>query len=133
MAKGFEKHQERLAQLGRFGKELTRRSGAACELCGQTGVPLRVYEVPPAPQEPELDHCVFICDTCREQLESPRLLDPNHWRCARESVWSDTPAAQVISARVLDHLARKEIWAREALEQVEFDEETIAWIAERPL
>ena len=133
MAKGLEKHQERQASLNAFGKELTRRSRSACELCGQTGAPLRIYEVPPVPKEPELERCVFVCETCRGQLDAPKTLDPNHWRCACEGVWSDVQAVQVVSARVLDRLSREELWAREALEQVEFDEETEALISEQPL
>ena len=127
MAKGLEKHQERMARLNAFGKDLTRRSGARCELCSASGVPLRVYEVPPVLTEPDIDHCLYLCDTCRDQLTRARRLDANHWRCACESVWSEVPAAQVVAARVLDQLSRNELWAREALEDVMLDEEVEAW------
>ncbi len=133
MAKGMEKHQERQARLQSLGKDLTRRSGARCELCGASGVPLRIYEVPPAPADPEIERCLYLCPTCREQLERPKLLDPNHWRCACESVWSEVPAVQVVAARVLDALGRREIWAREALTSVELDEEVASWVRQEPL
>ncbi len=133
MAKGLERHRERLAQLNLLGKELTRRSGSKCELCEASGVALRAFEVPPEGEIPEADRCVFVCDFCREQLESPKRLDAQHWRCAGRSVWSEVPAVQVLAARLLDRLGRDEVWAREALEDVFFDEEVEAWIARQPL
>jgi len=133
MAKGLEKHQERVAALNLLGKDLTRRAGSKCELCVASGVALRPYEVPPAETIPSLETCVFVCGTCKQQLESPKRLDASHWRCACQSVWSEVPAVQVVAARVLDHLGKTELWAREALEDVYFDEETEEWIARRAL
>lgn len=133
MAKGLEKHQARVAKLNALGKDLTRRAGSKCELCSSSGTALSVYEVPPAQDEPTADDCVFICETCKRQLENSKSLDANHWRCACESVWSEVPAVQVVAARVLDRLGRREVWAREALEAVDFDEEVEEWIAKAPL
>lgn len=133
MAKGLEKHQARLTQLSLLGKDLTRRSGSKCELCESSGVALRPYPVPPEEGEPAVETCVFACDTCREQLEKPKRLDTDHWRCACQSVWSEVPAVQVLSARVLDRLGKTELWAREALEDVYFEEEVEEWIAKEPL
>ncbi|MDQ8203916.1 hypothetical protein [Pelagicoccus sp. SDUM812003] len=133
MAKGFEKHQARMAQVNLLGKELTRRSGSKCELCEASGVSLSVYEVPPEEEEPQAESCVFLCQTCRDDLENPKRLDPAHWRCATKSVWSEVPAVQVMAARVLDRLGKDELWAREALEDVYFEQEIERWIAERPL
>ncbi len=133
MAKGFERHQERQALLGSFGKTLTRRSGACCELCSRSGVSLRVYEVGPTATEPELERCLFLCPACLEQLERSGNLDAQHWRCACESVWSEVPAAQVMAARILEKVGRKELWAREALAAAELDEEVEAWAKQEQL
>lgn len=133
MAKGLEKHQAKQAQLSALGKDLTRRSGSKCELCEASGVALRPMPVPPEDEEPEVETCVFVCDTCREQLENPKRIDPAHWRCAAQSVWSEVPAVQVVAARVLDHLGKTELWAREALEDVFFEEEVEEWIAKQVL
>lgn len=133
MAKGLEKHREREAALALLGKDLTRRSGSKCELCSATGVALRPYEVPPEEVDPSLENCVFACGVCREQLGKPKHLSVTHWRCACESVWSEVPAVQVVAARVLDFLGKRELWAREALEDVYFDEEVEEWIARKPL
>lgn len=133
MAKGLEKHQERLAQLSAFGKDLTRRAGACCELCSASGVALRVYEVAPVPVEPEFERCLYLCDACRSELEHPARLDANHWRCACEAIWSEVPAAQVMAARILDQIGRKELWAREALENASLDEEVEEWVRQARL
>lgn len=133
MAKGLEKHQERQAALGLLGKDLTRRAGSKCELCEASGVALRPYEVPPEEAEPRLENCVFACDICREQLENPKRMDASHWRCACQSVWSEVPAVQVVAARVLDRVGKSELWAREALDAVYFEEEVEEWIARKPL
>lgn len=133
MAKGLEKHQARQAALNLLGKDLTRRSGAKCELCEASGTPLRVFEVPPEEEEPDLDKCIFLCGNCSEQLSNPKRLDVGHWRCACQSVWSEVPAVQVMAARVLDRLGKTELWAREALEDVYFEEDIESWIASKPL
>lgn len=129
MAKGFDKHQERQAALASFGRDLARRAGSKCELCERGGLALRVYEVPPAPREPDIDACLFLCDECREQIERPRSLQPERWRFLVNTVWSETPAAQVMAARLLGAIGRGEAWAREALSEAHFDEEIEAWIA----
>lgn len=128
MAKGFEKHKERQAVLSSFGKDLTRRSGAKCELCDASGVPLSIYEVSPVPSEPAFGHCLFACEDCREQLEQPKRLSPERWRFLTRCVWSEVPAVQVMAARLLDRFSLSESWAREALEDVYFDEEIEQWV-----
>ncbi len=130
MAKGLEKHRERLEALNRFGKDLTRRCGAKCELCEASGVSLRVYEVQPTPVVPEIERCIFVCVACGDSLERPKKLDRDHWRCAAQSVWSEVPAVQVLSARLLRRLGETEMWAREALENVYLDEDVEAWVSE---
>lgn len=128
MAKGYDQYQEKKYELSILGKDLVRRSGAKCELCEASGVKLSVFEVPPESDYVTADQCVFICDTCWDQIVKPKHMDPDRWRCLNNSVWSEIPAVQVISARLLKRLS-KEHWATELLEQAYFDEETDAWIA----
>ncbi|WP_075180159.1 phnA protein [Neptunomonas phycophila] len=125
-----EKHHERHANLTLFGKDLVRRCAAHCELCQQSGVPLNIFEVPPVPSEPDYEHCLMICETCQTQVERPKRLDANHWRCLGTTMWSEVTAAKVTAMVILNHLAKKEAWAQELLEQAYLSEQEEAWIAQ---
>jgi protein PhnA len=105
-------------------KELMARSGQACELCGQSES-LEVYTVPPA-DAPSVAESILACGTCRAQLADPDYLDPNHWRCLNDSMWSTVPAVQVVAWRILNRL-RGEGWPAELLDMMYLDEDTLAW------
>ncbi len=105
-------------------KALYARSEGKCELCGVTDG-LAGYEVPPV-AENSVDQCVLACAICREQLDNPDNVDPNHWRCLNESMWSQVPAVQVLAWRMLTRL-RSEGWPQDLLEMLYLDESTMAW------
>ena len=128
MAKGYDENQQQKNRLNFLGKDLVRRSRSKCELCEADGVKLTIFEVPPESESVTADRCLFICETCREQIEKPKLMAADHWRCLNNAVWSDIPAVQVISARILKRLS-KEHWAEDLLEEAYFGEEVEAWIA----
>ncbi len=111
MAKGLDKHQHRISQLSGFGKDLARRARSHCELCDASGVKLNIFEVAPIPAEPDYDTCILICDTCSEQLNYPKRIDPDHWRCLNKSMWSEVSIVQVAAIRMLRLLAVKHDWA----------------------
>ena len=127
MAKGLLKHQERQSALNLLGKDLARRARSKCEICEASSVPLTIYEVAPVPSEPEYDSCLMLCETCKTQLENPKRLEPNHWRCLTKSIWSEVPAVQVVSLRQLRRLSEKQDWAQEALEYVYPEPEIEQW------
>jgi protein PhnA len=128
MARGSD-YQLRKNRLSIFGKELVRRSHAKCELCGQEGLKLTVFEVPSDLDVVTADECLFLCDACCEQIEKPKKLEPSRWRCLNTAIWSEVPVVQVMSARMLKRLAPTESWASELLEEAYFEEEVTAWIA----
>ena len=103
---------------------LHKRSDSKCELCNATKN-LEVYEVPPASQG-KVDDSVLLCETCREQIESPDKTDANHWRCLNDSMWSQIPAVQVMAWRMLTRL-KNEGWPRDLLETLYLDDETLSW------
>lgn len=109
-------------------KGLRERSDAHCELCSaseEQGATLAVFEVPPV-TEVDVDHCVLLCDTCRKQIEDPGLVDPNHWRCLNDSMWSQVPAVQVMAWRMLTRL-RAEGWPQDLLDMLYLDESVLQW------
>lgn len=105
-------------------QELIARSNNQCELCASTHN-LTVYEVPPQEQQ-RLENSLWLCEKCRLQLEKKEVLDKTHWSCLTASMWSEVPAVQVVSWRMLSRL-RDESWAVDALELLYFDDQTLAW------
>jgi protein PhnA len=104
--------------------ELQKRSGGVCELC-QSAEPLKIYEVLPE-GDSRIDNQILICDKCRMQIEKKEELDSAHWRALTTSMWSEVPAVQVASWRMLQRL-RGESWAAEALDMMYLDDELLAW------
>lgn len=127
MAKGLDKHRARLDALNAFGKDLARRAKSQCELCGASGTSLQIHEVLPVPAEPEFDHCILLCETCKGQLDNPKRMQPDHWRCLNTAVWSEVPAVQVMAVVTLRRLTSLP-WAAELEEQLYLAPEVEAWL-----
>lgn len=131
MAKGRQEHDERVAIVQSFGKDLARRSKSRCELCEESGLKLKIFEVPPGAAEPNMNRCILICETCFDQAENPKRFQAGeHWRCLAGTAWSEVPAVQVMAVRLLKRMADSQAWAREALEELFLDEEVEAWVTE---
>ncbi|MBG6111063.1 protein PhnA [Flavobacterium sp. CG_9.10] len=105
-------------------RELNKRSGSKCELCGATEN-LKVYEVLPT-KKGGIDESIMACSTCIDQIENPDNIDLNHWRCLNDSMWNENPAVQVVAWRMLSRL-RSSGWPQELLDQMYLDEDTLAW------
>jgi protein PhnA len=133
MGKAYEAHQARTVALQSLGKDLARRAKSKCELTGAAGVPLRSYEVPPVPLEPDLERTLLVSEVCLETLVNLKLLKGRQWQVLAETVWSEQPATQVVAWRMLHHLAKSEDWAREVIEEVFLDDEVAAWAESAPL
>lgn len=96
-----------------------------CELCTSTSN-LSSFTVEPR------DTKITICGTCKGEIENPAQMDPNHWRCLTESMWSDAPAVQIMSWRILNVLKKNEGWAQDLFEQMYLDEDLQTWAAAMP-
>lgn len=106
-------------------QELMQRSSAQCELCASKEQ-LHVYEIPESPAG--VDKHILICETCRQQLEDFEKIDPNHWRCLNDSMWSPVPGVQVVSWRMLNQL-KAEGWPQDLLDMMYMEEEVKDWAA----
>jgi protein PhnA len=104
--------------------ELNIRSKNQCELCSSTSN-LGIYDVPPNAQQ-RIEDSLLVCSTCLAQLDKKEPLNSAHWNCLLESMWSEVPAVQVVSWRMLNRL-RGESWAVDAIDMLYFDEEMMAW------
>jgi len=105
-------------------ENLRQRSDATCELCGNKN-DLNVFEIPDSPEE-GLENSILICETCKEQVQDPEKVQPNHWRCLNDSMWSTFPAVQVMAWRML-HRLKAEGWPNDLLEMMYMEDEIKAW------
>lgn len=100
-------------------KELIARSGGKCELCGSSE-DLSVFEI--APSDGSADKSIYLCATCREQIENPDKMDETHFNCLNESMWSEVPAVLVMSYRLLKSLGREDL-----VDMMYMEEDVKAW------
>jgi protein PhnA len=104
-------------------ERLTERSGGKCELCGSME-DLSVLEV--VPSDGSAERSILVCKICREQIEDPQKMDPNHWYCLNESVWSAEPAVQVMAYRMLKRIV-SEGWPQDLLDMLYLEPEIQVW------
>jgi len=104
---------------------LAERSNGQCELCSSQ-LDLSVFEVPPV-NEAHSDKCVYLCAICKSQIEGEEALQANHWHCLNDSMWSQTPAVQVVAFRLLSQLAADHGWAQDALDMLYLEDDTRTW------
>ena len=105
-------------------EELEDRSNHKCELCASSG-PLEIYEVPPVTTG-GVDGSMLICATCKNQIDNPERMEPNHWRCLNDSMWSEHDVVKVMSWRMLSRL-KLEGCPKDLLEMMYLDDTTFAW------
>ena len=100
-------------------KELMARSGGKCELCGSSEG-LSAFEI--APSDGSADKSIYLCSTCREQVENSDKMDETHFNCLNESMWSEVPAVLVMSYRLLKSLGREDL-----VDMMYMEEDVKAW------
>lgn len=105
--------------------ELHQRSDSSCELCRAT-TGLQIYEVPPS-QDRGADAYALLCSDCLNQIENPDTINPHHWHCLNESMWSTVPAVQVLAWRILDQLKANESWAQDLQDMLYLEEDVSIW------
>ena len=102
-------------------RELQKRSGSKCELCGNEEK-LSVYSVPDI-KENELKTVLYACNVCTEQMNDADTIDANHWRCLNDSMWSEHDAVKIMAWRMLNRI--KADWTRDLLGMMYMEEDTL--------
>ncbi|WP_040280350.1 PhnA domain-containing protein [Psychroserpens damuponensis] len=102
---------------------LQDRSNTTCELCSAEKN-LKQYTIPPSLNE-NVANDILVCSTCLDQIEGNTEMDPNHWRCLNESMWSEHVAVQIMAWRMLQRL-RNEGWPQDLLDMMYLDDEALA-------
>jgi len=103
--------------------ELRARALEQCELCKAQGA-LQSHQIAPYDDQ-SLEHSALLCQVCIGQILGSDELDPKHWSCLNESIWSEHAPIQVLSWRLLNQL--QEIWAKELLEQAYLADDVLEW------
>lgn len=114
-----------LCQTKKMGLSLAleQRANGKCELCS-TADTLDGFTVPPKNGD-DLEVSIAICTTCQSQIENMDNLDPNHWRCLNESMWSEEIPVKVMSYKLLASL--KEDWSDDLLAMLYLEESDMEW------
>lgn len=100
-------------------QDLIKRSNGVCELC-KSSDDLSVFEI--APSDGSAEQSIYICGTCKSQIEDSSTMDEAHFNCLNDSMWSEVPAVVVMSYRLLKLLGREDL-----VDMIYMDDETKAW------
>ena len=115
MARGYDKHLLRKAEIDALGKDLARRAKRRCELCEESG-DLRPHDTAPD-AEPELSTLLLLCPRCREVAgDGAAQHDPRTLRFLEGAVWHEEPVVAATARRALAQVDAA--WARETLEML---------------
>lgn len=102
---------------------LKERSNTTCELCASTNE-LSQYTIPPSLNE-NVANTILACKTCIDQINGESDMNPNHWRCLNDSMWSEHVAVQIMAWRMLQRL-RNEGWPKDLLDMMYLDDDALA-------
>ena len=108
--------------------ELLERANHACELCTRTdGLTSHFLGRDFADiLHGDTAASVLCCQTCHDTMEETTKVDPNHWRCLLDSMWSQHDAVKVLSWQLLGRLSATEDWAQDALGQMYLEDDLLA-------
>jgi len=102
---------------------LQDRSNNTCELC-TSKQDLKQYTIPPSLNE-NVANDLLVCRMCLDQIEGTFEMNPNHWRCLNDSMWSEHVAVQIMAWRMLQRL-RNEGWPKDLLDMMYLDDDAMA-------
>jgi len=86
-----------------------------CELCG-CSKDVELVELPVSDASEE--QSIYLCSNCNGQISSGEL-DENHFNCLNDAMWSETPAAKIMSYILWNRLGRQDMIEMMYLEEDE--------------
>jgi len=86
-----------------------------CELCGCSN-DVALVELPVSDSSEE--QSIYLCSNCNGQISSGEL-DENHFNCLNDAMWSETPAAKIMSYILWSRLGRQDMIEMMYLEEDE--------------
>jgi protein PhnA len=103
---------------------LLERAGNTCECC-RGDHDINAFEIPvlsPHQRQEEL----LLCSECVAQFAGEKEMNPNHWRCLNDAMWSEYVPIQVFARVALQKLSN-ENWAQDLIEMLYLDDENQKW------
>jgi len=104
--------------------DLEERAENSCELCGSKDNP-KALAISPKTGD-KLEDLISACPICTSQIDGSEDLNPDHWRCLNDSIWSQVPAVQVAAYRMLNRLSETD-WAADLQGMMYMEDETMEW------
>ena len=84
---------------------LELRNSEICELCG-SGDGVSLVELPVS--DGTVEQSVYLCQNCKTQIQSDAL-DKNHFMCLNDSMWSEVPAAKVMTYILFNRMGSQDM------------------------
>ncbi len=103
--------------------ELRQRCSDQCELCNAAPGG-QVHQVEPV-GEVDPSRSMWVCENCVDHMAGGEL-NAQDWFCLQDSIWSEVPAIQVVTWRMLHRLG-SESWAQDLIEQCYMEDDMLEW------
>ncbi len=120
---GLRSPEPTMSDLIKIESELRDRSSGQCELCAANAGD-SVHQVQPVTTA-DAAHSLWVCATCVPIIEGGDL-NAQDWFCLQDSIWSEVPAIQVMTWRMLHRLG-SESWAQDLIEQCYMEDDQMEW------
>jgi protein PhnA len=104
---------------------LQARANGTCEITGEASEQLYAYTVPPKTDD-TADNQVAVCKKVFDAIAENNYTNPDLWRALTGSIWSEVPAVQALSYKLLKKMTAYD-WALEAIDGASLDEAIINW------
>lgn len=105
-----------------LSNDLSQRAAGICELCGQHPAS-KAFSVT-GKSDDKLDQLVALCGQCVDHIDDSEA--SAHRTSLEGSIWNPEKSVQALSYRLLQRY-KDESWAKDLLDSVSYDEETIEW------
>ena len=123
MAKWTGKSKARKNNVSEFGKLLVRRSKSTCELCGESGRSLSVYEMGKTEEDADLDRCIHLCEECKNIIKKINKVNENDLRFLNHAIWSEENIVKASAIHIISEIEKKHVWIDDLLDMVYIDNE----------
>jgi len=123
MAKWTGRSKARKNNIAEFGKEMVRRSKSTCELCGESGRSLSVYEIGKTDENADLERCIHVCDECKNTIKKLNKAGENDLRFLNHAIWSEENTVKAAALHIISEIEDRSrySWIEDLVDMVYID------------